>query len=266
MAFLLFGLGILSFWKTYFHLRGIRLVRWRARPVFAGDRIRFTLQVNTSGRDKADVLFSAGPDFEKTNEDRLLVTGVDLLAHQDNRVSVKMPSRNRGWACLSRVRLTSGYPLGMFQVSRIIAINARCLVYPKPLRGDLSNYCGRAADEKGEETGPGMDDFKELSGYQPGDPPQRIAWKASSRGRGMQTKHFQGTYGPSKVFDFDAIAGDTEHRLRVLCAQVLDADREKHAYALKLPGRQIEAGMGEAHKLRSLRALALFHEGETQRG
>jgi hypothetical protein len=50
---------------------------------------------------------------------------------------------------------------------------------------------------------------------------------------------------------------DREARLSRLTAWVLQADKLGVDYGLRLPGRQVAPGAGEAHKRRCLEALAL---------
>ncbi len=50
---------------------------------------------------------------------------------------------------------------------------------------------------------------------------------------------------------------DTEHGLSRLCAWVLLADRLNADYGLRVAGREVAPGRGEAHKRRCLQALAL---------
>ena len=43
-----------------------------------------------------------------------------------------------------------------------------------------------------------------------------------------------------------------------LCRKVLEFHQEQRQFGLKLPGKVIEPGKGEAHQARCLQALALF--------
>jgi uncharacterized protein (DUF58 family) len=61
----------------------------------------------------------------------------------------------------------------------------------------------------------------------------------------------------------DASASDVEARLSQLSRWVLEAEERNLRYGLCLPGFDIAADNGEAHRHRCLEALALY-EGATQ--
>ena len=97
--------------------------------------------------------------------------------------------------------------------------------------------------------------------YQPGDPLQRVAWKAVARGAGWYTKQFEGGGGGGPVvLDWHALphALDVEARLSRLTAWVLAAERVARPFALSLPGTALPAGQGREHRRAALTALALF--------
>jgi uncharacterized protein (DUF58 family) len=171
------------------------------------------------------------------------------------------PSRGRlnPWPLL----IYSEYPLGLFRIQSQLHLDLACIVYPKPKIGAAKTTAEKSGDElDGGRIGSGTDDFQGLKSYRPGDPLQRISWKASSRGRGLFIKDFNGLYGASFFLDWHRLEGfDTEHRLSVLCHAVLKAQQNNLKYGLKLPGKTIKPGNGEIHKNRCLKTLALFEPG-----
>jgi uncharacterized protein (DUF58 family) len=104
----------------------------------------------------------------------------------------------------------------------------------------------------------------ELAGvrdYHPGDPLNRIAWKAVARGAGWYTKQFEGTGGSGALeFHWADLPPrlDTEARLSRLSAWILAAEREARAFGLALPGSNLPVGSGAGHRRAALTALALF--------
>jgi uncharacterized protein (DUF58 family) len=110
-----------------------------------------------------------------------------------------------------------------------------------------------------QERDPGEEDFAGLRAYQSGDGLRRIAWKAYARGQGLHTKQYAGTDVVSYVFDWDRLEGmDVEARLSQLCRWVVDAHDRGDAFGLRLPGTDIGANLGEAHRQHCLAALAQF--------
>ena len=105
--------------------------------------------------------------------------------------------------------------------------------------------------------GSGVDDYQGLRAWQPGDPRRRLHWKAYSRGQGLLVKDFASLLGNDPLLDFDALTGDTEQRLSVLCHWVIDLSEKQQPFALRLPAGLFGPDSGQAHRDACLRALAL---------
>jgi uncharacterized protein (DUF58 family) len=107
----------------------------------------------------------------------------------------------------------------------------------------------------------GDDDFAGLRSAAPGDPLQRIAWKAYARNDLLLLKEFaSGTQEPC-VLDWDMLPElDTEQRLAQLARWCLDADYAGRSIGLTLPGASVPLGAGPKHLAACLEALALFEQ------
>jgi uncharacterized protein (DUF58 family) len=222
-----------------------------ARPVFAGENARFEFIVRGAGTGGTGIGFA----FDKEKEIlRNIETG------RDNRVDVHAPASTRGRLTPGPLLIFSNYPLGLFHARSRLYIDLSCLVYPKPL-AQVANSISEIFSAQGENGnyGSGVDDFQGLRGYVPGDPLQRISWRASSRGQGLFTKEFAGQHGSAVFLDWNRLtASGRERKLSSLCAMVLEAQQTQIKYGLKLPGKTIEPDNGEVHRNRCLKALALF--------
>src|SRR5205823_2658704 len=100
--------------------------------------------------------------------------------------------------------------------------------------------------------------------YQPGDPMQRVAWKAVARGAGWYTKQFEGLGGGGPLMlSWQALPPglDRERRLARLTAWVLAAERSARPFAVRIPGFALPPGQGRAHRRAALTAFALYEEG-----
>ena len=98
-----------------------------------------------------------------------------------------------------------------------------------------------------------------LRAYRAGDTPKQIAWKALAREQRLLTKEFSATASSDLWIDWDqAHAADIEARLSILCHWVIQAESYGQSYGLRIPGREIAQGRGEAQRARCLEALALF--------
>ncbi|MBI5616531.1 MAG: DUF58 domain-containing protein [Gammaproteobacteria bacterium] len=263
LAFLLGGLLLVGMLHTWRNLAGLALVGVETRPVFAGEDALFALRLdNRAGprRPGVDAVAVAGrrPGWRGPPE-RGTVSRHALAAAAIDEVTVAIPSAQRGWLALERVKLESVYPLGVLRAWAYLPAAARCLVYPRPIgRLPLPIGGGGGTDHRGG--GAGHDDFAGLRDYVPGDATRAIHWKSLARHGEVLVKRFEGLGGTTASLSWDAAAaaGGIEPRLSQLARWVLDAEQAGLAYALLLPGLAIPAARGPAQRERCLEALALF--------
>jgi len=251
LTFLLGSVAFVSIAHTYKNILGIKILSCSTQPVFAGEQAGFEFVIEDSGSDRQGVgfaLFRGKPLI------------LDFINGSKNRINLKFPASSRGLLRPWPLLIYSDYPLGLFRVQSQLQLGIECLVYPRPLTGEVKPVAIKsAADSDGGFSGSGSDDFQGLRGYVPGDPLQRISWRASSRGLGLFTKDFEGRYGESVYLDWYSLTGpDTERKLSLLCAAILKAQKHNLSYGLKLPGQVIDPGSGQIHKNRCLKTLALF--------
>jgi uncharacterized protein (DUF58 family) len=251
LTFLLGSMALVSIADTYKSIAGITIGSSSARPVFAGEKAVFELMATGGGVNRGSIGFALEGQPTAYHE---------LIAHEENRVRVTAPTTARGILRPGPLVAHSVYPLGLWRISTRIHLNLDVTVYPQPRRGDVKLMDARSS--VGEDTsdgGPGSDDFRGLKNYAPGDPIQRISWRASSRGQGLFTKDFNGIHAAAPFLDWHSLqASDPEHKLSLLCHMVLIAFQNDWTYGLRLPGQTIDPGSGRGHRLRCLKALALF--------
>ena len=251
LTFLLGSMAFVSIIYTYKNMRGIRLAASGAPAVFAGELAVFRVIVEGAAANRYGIGFSlAGADPVRH----------DIPAGAQKRVNVGVRTSSRGVLDPGPLILCSDYPLGLFRFKSERRLNLECIVYPKPIDGKVKTIAGNySAGGDAHGSGPGADDFQGLRGYLPGDPLQRISWRASSRGQGLFTKDFNGLHGSPVYPDWISLEGpDAEHKLSLLCRWILTAHQNNLTYGLKLPGCTLEPGNGRLHKDRCLKTLALF--------
>lgn len=251
LTFLLGSVVFVSITHTYKNILGIKILSCSTQPVFAGEQAGFEFVIDDSGIDRQGVAFALFRGKPLTP---------DFINGSKRRINLKVHASSRGVLRPWPLLIYSDYPLGLFRVQSQLQLEIECLVYPRPLTGEVKPIAIRSpADADGGLSGSGSDDFQGLRDYVPGDPLQRISWRASSRGLGLFTKDFEGRYGESVYLDWYSLIGpDTERKLSLLCAAVLKAQQLNLNYGLKLPGLVIDPGNGQIHKNRCLKTLALF--------
>jgi uncharacterized protein (DUF58 family) len=73
------------------------------------------------------------------------------------------------------------------------------------------------------------------------------------------TKQFAADVQGSLYLDFSALRfADVEDRLSQLALWVIEAERARRSYGLRLPGNEIPPAVGQSHFHQCLRALSLF--------
>ena len=251
ITFLLAGLVAAALLHAFRNLAGIEIRPLAASETFAGGRIAFTLSVSGGERTREAIeLRAAGAD--------------PVVAEVPGGLAVVLrlerPAPVRGRLALGRVTLSSTQPLGLWRAWSYVHFPLAGVVYPEPEPGAPPLPRGAHGQDL---TAPGQGDESEFAGlreYQPGDPPQRVAWKAVARGAGWYTKEFDGAGGggPVALAWSGAPSLSVEARLSRLTAWVLAAERAARPFSLTLPGTHLPARQGRDHRRAALTALALF--------
>jgi len=251
LVFVLGTITVMTTLLTYRNLAGMQIEGIRSEPVFAGEPARFRVFLgNPEPRGRLTV--QAGLASGGAQDCR------DLAGGTTGSLCLRVPSRRRGWLELPPFRLESRYPLGLFRAWSWFFPKSRCLVYPAPARfapplpRTGSGKHGKARKGDGEQV-------HGLRKYREGDSLRRVAWRTSARHNELYTREMETPEEEACVLSWDLLAGmDTERRLSVLTAWVIQADHRQLTYSLVLPGTATGPGNGPAQRVRCLELLALF--------
>jgi uncharacterized protein (DUF58 family) len=245
LCFLSGSVAMVAMVHTWRNLAGVSIEALASAPIFVGDQAEFCLRLTADRRLPHALLL--GWSKQPMQPCELSSTGL---------VSLHKPALQRGWLKAEVIRLESRFPLGIFVAWSLLDSEQKVLVYPQPLPGfpaqrtDLGE--GTASRQQG------LGDYQGVRSWQPGESLRRMDWKAYSRGRGLLVKDFVAQAGADSLLDFDALSGDTEHRLSLLCHEVVRMTQQRQTFSLHLPGQQIGPDAGQAHSEACLRALALY--------
>jgi uncharacterized protein (DUF58 family) len=254
VTFLLAGLAAAALLHTYRNLAGIELAPLAAGETFAGGTLPFTLAITGSVTSRHSISIAAGGSAPVT---------VDILPDAASPVTLDVPAPKRGRVALGRVTLSSDFPVGLWRAWAYIHFPLSGIVFPAPEADAPPLPAGQDGDEAHAESREGDADLAGLRSYQPGDPLQRVAWKAVARGAGWHTKQFEGggNRGPAELaWNRLPLALDPDARIARLSAWVLAAERVARPFALHLPGVSLPAGQGREHRRNALTALAMLPE------
>ncbi|KAA9132036.1 DUF58 domain-containing protein [Marinihelvus fidelis] len=250
MVFTLGALAAMTTLLAYRDLAGVEIDSVRADPVFAGEPAHF--HVRLDNRDPR-VRYSLQAALATTAASACM----DLPASASGVLAVAVPTERRGWLAPPPFRVETRYPLGLFRAWSWVFPATPVLVYPAPAKKPppLPN---RASGRQGRPRLGDGDQVHGLRGYRPGDALRRVAWRTSARHDTLYTREMESPRDAACELDWNEVRGDTELRLSVLTAWVLQADHRQLEYRLRLPGQPAIGGSGPAHRARCLEALAVY--------
>ena len=250
LAFFMLAIFVSCIFMTHANLSGLHIVVAGYEPVFAGDNIKIRVNIENP-----------------TNEDRLRVMlywqsddpiGVDVAAHSTAEALISLPTEKRGFYDAGRLKVETTYPLGILRAWSWPKLQVDALVYPKPAAAEATSG-GESDGEEGQTNKRGIDDFGGLEEWQPGVPPQRIAWKQFSAGKGMLEKQFEAQSLNPEWLDWEHYAGlGVEQRLSAICEKALDMEMNGQHYGLRLMSTVLPPSQGAVRLHKVLTALAKF--------
>ena len=255
LMFALTSIFLISIPHALFNLGGLKATAESVKPTFAGQEVSLPFEITNESRATRHGIALSLPDFGG-NTERI----DDIPAGTAARVILRFSAPARGEHEIGRLCLASVYPLGFLHAWRRVTVPQRYLVYPKPA-GDPNLPLGSSRSTQNRprpELGEG-DDFAGVRAYVPGESQHHIDWKAVARGQPLMTKQFAAEVDGLLYLDFAAVRfSDPEERLSQLALWVIEAERARHPYGLRLPTAAIAPSLGERHFHRCLRTLALF--------
>ncbi|HKK33538.1 MAG TPA: DUF58 domain-containing protein [Desulfomicrobiaceae bacterium] len=254
LTFLLAGTGFVSIFHTYVNLRGFEIFRIDTGETFAPDPAVLTVHCRSGSRAFRNIqIFMTHDPFSGS--------GLRLEPGKTRIASLVGSPSSRGIHPLPRIVVQTSYPLGLFRAWSVLAVRGEYAVFPEP-GGAVSFFSRETSGDSDQDLGPGRrsgsDDFHGVREYVPGDPVQRIAWKASSKGSTLLTREFVTGSRRHQVLRWEDVQGTDEERLSLLCAMVLAAAGRGVPYRLELPGYASDMGTGPGHRRRCLKRLAEF--------
>lgn len=253
LTFGLGGIGVVSIFHAFRNLLHLEIHAAACSSVHAGDLAQFAVRIrNTAARSRI-ALQLAGTGQTASQH-------FDLAPYDDIVVRLALPATARGWMFPGRLTLRTTYPIGLIRAWSVFVPDLRCLVYPRPESPPQALPTPSGSGRAEALGSAGDDDFSGLRKHQPSDPPGHVAWRLAARSERMLTKQFKGGSAAELQLGWPDLPNTlgTEEKLGRLTRWVMMAEASGARYALGLPGLQIPAGNGPAHRDRCLRRLALF--------
>ena len=255
LLFALVSVLVVSIPHTIRNLGRLKLTADSVRPTFAGQEVSLPIEImneSAAARHGIEITLPGCDDCGERID--------NIPAGKATRLVLRFPAPTRGEHEINQLCLTSAYPLGFVRALRPVSTSQRYVVYPKPA-GHPNLPIDTAASSNGRprsELGEG-DDFAGVRAYVPGESQRHIDWKAVARGQALMTKQFTVEADAMLYVDLAKTrVGNLEDRLSQLALWIIEAERARRPYGLRLPDATIQPALGEIHFHRCLRTLALF--------
>ncbi|MEO8672318.1 MAG: DUF58 domain-containing protein [Tahibacter sp.] len=245
---LLAAVAFLSVLVGFRNLDGLSLLAVHAEPCFAGSALAVELSLDPARRARHALRLQLGPEQH-------VFAGP---AGAPIRVVVSLPTSQRGWLRLPRLRIWTTWPYGMFGPWSWLSPQVDLLVYPHPAE-QAPPLPPTTAANLASRNRRGSDDLDALRTYRHDDPMRLIAWKASARHDRLLVREQEQNQSSELVFEYDLLHGlEPEARIARLTRWVCDAELQRRPYSLLLPGLRLGPDLGPVHRHNCLRELALL--------
>ena len=247
---LLGAAAVNSMYGAFRALHGLRLDTIATGSAPAGRPLRVTLGFGAAGRPHRGLIVSADGNDSAFVVDRDGIGSATLM----------LPTTRRGWMPLPPLKLHSTWPFGLFRAWSWLRPPVSLLVHA---RAEIAPGIPPAPDPAGvraTSTGGDSDDSAGLREYLAGDPPRRIAWKASAHHDDLRVRQPERTSDDAEWrLDWHALHGiDTERRIARLAYWVNEAQAARVRWSLILPDITLGPDRGEKHWHACQSALALL--------
>lgn len=251
LCLLLGGAGLASLIAAQMQLTGLHVTAIDAEPVAAGQPL--LLRVHAQA-DPSRVRRGLRIDGDDLSDASLL-----NLEQGRGEAELTLPTLERGWFDVPRLRLYTTRPLGIARAWAYVWSDAPLLVYAAPEAHGPPLPAG-SGEQAQTRLHPAGDDVHHLRGYRPGDARRAIAWKPSARRDMLLVREYEQPLGADVMLDWRQLGYlGYEARISRLARWIDEAERDGRRYRLCLPGQpDIGPGRGAAHRHACQRALALL--------
>ena len=251
LTFLLAGIGNILLLSTWRNIAGLELSGSDATAVFSGEPARFSIQlINHQLYDRHSIAISQHGEEQDI---------VDCAANSQQLITFKAKTARRGKLDAGRFRIYTEFPSGLFIAWTWADLSMTCIVYPAADNSIELPIFDHSESGETDTAGHGMENFSHLRKYHHGDNINRISWKAVAKTDELFTKQFIGAKPVTHWINWNDIpAKDTEQRLSMMTALIINAEQSHQYYGIRLPEKEIAPNSGSEHYHRCLTALALY--------
>lgn len=265
LTFMLAGAAVVGMHVTHGNLRGItmHLIAGRADSmpasgsfchIFAGSTANIQVRLSHTRKSQRPSVGLALLDADHAPH----WAWTDVPGEGTSTVNVAFKAERRGLHRVPHLQAETRYPLGTFRVWTVWRPQSEVLVYPAPeLNGPPLPAGEPRAGGSGAAHSP-SGEFDGVRAYRRGDPLKLVVWKKAAKSDELVSRDTEQAQRFELWLDY-SVCGTSEHEAKLsrLTAWVLAADKRGADFGLRIPGREIKPGNGQAHQRACLEALAL---------
>jgi len=188
----------------------------------------------------------------------------DIAPRSIKQMHFKIKSQQRGWLKAGRFRLYTQYPAGLFVAWTWIDLSMRCLVYPKPVSGDIRINSNTNTGDESNHQDKGNNEYDHLKKFNDGDNWRHVCWKTAAKNDELYSKQFIGGVIQNQWINWfdmkihNQEINNIELKLSIMARLVIDSNEQQQSYGLILPDLRIEPASGNLHFQQCMKFLALF--------
>jgi len=250
LTFWLSSIFFITIFYTFRNLANISFELQKTGTGFVDEDIEFAIKVTRPEKSKHEGVQLGWPDQVKQ--------WAEIYTDSTTTVHCFVNATKRGILNPKRLLVETYYPLGLLRAWTWIDLDAKAIVYPKPIFHSQT-FETSGDNEDGQLTKRiGSNDFHDMRNYQAGDSPKHILWRNYARQDELYVKEFAAYADARIMLDWFQVEGDTELRLSRLTGMALTAHKHESEFGLKLPQQEIPPNSGKAHLQHVLATLALF--------
>ncbi len=213
LSLFLFSLNFIWIFKTYFHLKKIKLLNLNIGECFSLQNAHFRL--TWKGKD----LFLDSQLYLKTNKG---IISLRVLQNDENDFQGEIYFNKRGMYVWDKILYSSTYPFGLYQIYKVDSIQGQTFVAPSLISHfSLSNSMEKKSLGQENKLIKGNEEFSHFQNYQ-GESLKKIDWKIYSKNNLLVIKERESSGGlyfkrtwPDDFKDFEK-----EHSLSMVMSEL----------------------------------------------
>jgi len=262
LLYLLFGamlgLMLLSGWLSEQAIRRIAVSRRVPRGVTVGNPARIQYEIQNKKRWLPSLALEVGePGLPGRGFVPVVPPRGNADAHSLNRFI------RRGVFPLEAVRVSTGFPFGLFEKSRDIPLHAELVVWPRSNRKVRKPRSGGVGAPRTGAVALGSaglrGEYRGLRSYRPGDDPRDIHWRTSARLGHPVVREYEQRSAESLwiCLDIRGHPGESaEAAVEIAASLAAQAFQDGRRFGLTTPNQLVEPGLGPGQFENILGALA----------